>query len=174
LSYSCLIVALYPLYASPAGRGVPLAYVSFRLVLDNSRRGTLNIPFVGRSGLNKQTQEVVPQCVCMFAYACVSECMYVVLPNLICYNPQQLSILKLRPTRRPSGNRAPAPKISMLRQGRAKEKKQNTHASCVNIEIWGAGAGDPHKFRFENLSLSIESCGWPSFNILRPGRNVFR
>ena len=30
----------------------------------------------------------------------------------------------------------------MLRQGRAKEKKQNTRASCVNIEIWGApGSG---------------------------------
>jgi hypothetical protein len=59
LSYSCLIVALYPLYDSPAGRGVPLAYVSDRLVPDNPRRGTLNIPFVGRSGLSKQTQEVV-------------------------------------------------------------------------------------------------------------------
>jgi hypothetical protein len=57
----------------------------------------------------------------------------------------------------------------MLRQARAKEKKKNTHTSCVNIEIWGAGAGDPHKFRFENLSLSIESCGWSSFNIIRPG-----
>jgi hypothetical protein len=176
LSYNCLIVALYPRYDSPAGRGVPLAYVSFRHVPDNPRRGTLNIPFVGRSGPSKQTQEVVPQCVCMFAYACVSECMYVVLPNLICYNPQQLSILKLRPTRRPSGNRAPAPQISMLRQGRAKEKQQNTHThtSCVNIEFGGAGAGDPHKFRFENLSLSIESGGWPSSNIIRPGRNVFR
>ena len=61
LSYSCLIVvivALYPLYDSPAGRGVPLAYVSFRLVPDNPRMGTLKIPFVGRSGLSKQTQEV--------------------------------------------------------------------------------------------------------------------
>ena len=105
----------------------------------------------------------------MFAYACVSECMYVVLPNLICYNPQQVSILKLRPTWRPSGNRAPAPQISMLRQGRAKDKKLNTHTSCINIEIWGAGTGDPHKFRFENLRLSIESCGWSSFNITRPG-----
>ena len=52
LSYSCLIVvivALYPLYDSPAGRGVPLADVSFRLVPDNPRRETLNIRFVGRS-----------------------------------------------------------------------------------------------------------------------------
>ena len=143
MSYSCLIVALYPLYASPAGRRVPLAYVSFRLVLDNPRRGTVNIHFVGRSGLNKQTQEVVPQCVCMFAYACVSECVYVVLPNLTCYNPQQLSVLELRPARRPSGNRAIAPNISMLRQGRAKEKKQNTHTSCVNIEIWECRGGRP-------------------------------
>ena len=66
---------------SPAGRCVPLAYGFFRPVPDNPRSWTLNIPFVWRSGLSKQTQEVVPQCVFMFAYACVSECMHVVLPN---------------------------------------------------------------------------------------------
>ena len=201
MSSSCLIIALYPLYDSPAGRLVP----------DNPRRGTLKTPFVGRSGLSKQTQEVVkiflsrlgklkaplgkrerrlsPKTSSTLSRLGVREWMYVRrvakphllqhlnsktwrpsgnrAPDLICHNPQQVSILKLRPTWRPSGNRAPAPQISMLRQARAKEKKQNTHTSCVNIEIWGAGAGDPHKFRFENQSLRTESCGK---GLIRPFR----
>jgi hypothetical protein len=53
-----------------------------------------------------------------------------------------------RPTRIPNFN-------VEARKGQRKKK-----TSCVNIEIGGAGSGTP-KFRFENLNLRIESCGWP-------------
>ena len=78
LSYSCLIVVLYPLYDSPAGRGVPLAYVSYRLVPDNPRRGTLNTRFVGRSACSHMRA---------WANVCTSCCQtsFVTTPNKFQY-----------------------------------------------------------------------------------------
>ena len=144
LSYSCLIVVLWLPYIRfmlvQLAEVYRLSMLLSDLSLITQEWGTLNILFVWRSGLNTQTQEVAPQCVCMFSYACVSECMYVVLPNLICYTPQHLPILELRPTRRPSGNRAPAPQNFNVEARNGQREKQNTHtrrASSLKLGVQG-------------------------------------